>query len=234
MDQLNLSNTHFRPYTNNIVVKSKNLNRWIVLVIVSVGSLMVIAAQSIINITLPIIKTDLGFSNSNLSLVVNVYLLSFGGFLLLSGRIGDYFGNKKIFLLGIVIFTISSIGSGLAVSKEIFLIFRSLQGFAGSIISVISLSVIIRLFPESKAKAKAFGIYASVMSVGGSIGILLGGIIATFAPWQWIFFINIPIGVIIYVLGLKFIPSTILKGGKEKLYNSYIYFSFHLFFYCFL
>jgi len=179
---------------------------WITLLIVSVGTLMVVMGETIVNIALPAIKIDLGLSESTLSWVITIYLLSFGSFLLISGKLGDIFGYRKIFLLGITIYSVASLSLVLNIPVEVFLVARAIQGIAGACISVVSLSEILTLFTETKEKTKALGIFAAVMSAGGSIGVLLGGILTNYGGWHLIFLINIPIGLIIILTGFIFMP----------------------------
>jgi EmrB/QacA subfamily drug resistance transporter len=180
---------------------------WIVLITICLGSLMVVIDETIVNIALPSIRTSLNFSDTSLAWVVNSYLISFGGFLLLMSRIGDIYGFKKLFLLGIASFTFFSITSGFSNSQQELILSRVGQGISGAIISAISLSLIVTLFKDTVSRAKAMGVFAFVLSSGGSIGVLLGGVITNSFGWNWIFFINIPVGILVFCLSFALLPD---------------------------
>jgi EmrB/QacA subfamily drug resistance transporter len=182
--------------------------RWLALVVLCLGDLMIVLDVTIVGVALPSIKEDLGFSDSSLAWVVNAYLLTFGGFLLLGGRLGDLFGHRRLFLAGIAIFTVASLTCGLATSQAMLIGARAVQGVGGAIVSAVALSLIVTLFIEPAERAKAMGVFGFVASGGGSIGVLLGGVLTDTLDWHWIFLVNIPIG--IAVLGLSFV---LLPGG---------------------
>jgi EmrB/QacA subfamily drug resistance transporter len=181
--------------------------RWIALIILCLGDLMIVLDVTIVGVALPSIRTDLGFSESSLAWVVNAYLISFGGFLLLGGRFGDLFGHRRLFLIGIGLFTAASLACGLATSQEVLIGARAVQGFAGAIVSAVALSLIVTLFTEPGERAKAMGVFGFVASGGGSIGVLLGGILTDVLDWHWIFLVNVPIGVAVVVLSLRLLPG---------------------------
>ncbi len=199
----NLLNTTIE---NDIITVNDSFN-WVTLITICLGALMVVIDETIVNVALPSMKASLGFTDTSLAWVVNAYLISFGGFLLLTGRIGDLYGNKKLFLLGIAGFTFFSLTSGLSPNQEILLLSRIGQGITGAIITAISLSLIISTYRDTKRRAKAMGIFSAVLAGGGSIGVVLGGIITSTLGWHWIFFINIPIGIIVFSLIFKLVKE---------------------------
>ena len=169
--------------------------RWTALVVLCVGMLMIILDQTIVNVALPSIQDDLDFSQSSLAWVVNAYLIAFGGLLLLAGRLGDLIGRKRIFMGGLVVFTIASLLCGVAQSQEMLIGARFLQGIGGAAASAVILGMIVTMFPEPAEQAKAIGVYSFVAAAGASIGLLLGGVLTEAINWHWIFFVNIPIGI---------------------------------------
>jgi EmrB/QacA subfamily drug resistance transporter len=181
--------------------------RWFALYVLCLASLMIVLDTTIVNVALPSIRADLGFSQTSLAWVVNAYLLTFGGFLLLGGRLGDLFGHRRLFLAGITLFTLASLGCGLAQSQEFLVTARAVQGLGGAVASAVSLSLMMNLFTEPADRAKAMGVFGFVAAGGGSIGVLLGGILTDSLDWHWIFLVNLPIGVLVYVLSLRLLPS---------------------------
>jgi EmrB/QacA subfamily drug resistance transporter len=169
-------------------------NRWPALYVLCVGMLMIVLDVTVVNVALPSIRNDLGFSQSGLAWVVNAYLISFGGLLLLAGRFGDILGRKRIFLSGLALFVAASALCGLAQSQAVLVGARFVQGIGGAMTSAVILGMIVTMFPEPREQAKAIGVYGFVASAGGSIGLLAGGILTQSINWHWIFFINIPIG----------------------------------------
>ena len=169
--------------------------RWIALVVVCVGFLMIILDQTIVNVALPSIRDDLGFSQSSLAWVVNAYLIAFGGLLLLAGRLGDLIGRKTIFMVGLGVFTGASLLCGLAQSQAMLIVARFVQGAGGAMTAAVILGMIVTMFPEPREQAKAIGVYSFVASAGASIGLLAGGVLTEAINWHWIFFVNLPIGV---------------------------------------
>src|SRR4051795_6670492 len=182
-------------------------SRWIALYVLCLGTLMIVLDVTIVNVALPSIKEDLGFSQSSLAWVVNAYLLTYGGCLLLGGRLGDLFGHRRLFLLGICFFTAASLACGLATSEVFLVAARAVQGVGGAIVSAVSFGLVMTLFTEPAERAKAMGVAGFVASGGGSIGVLLGGILTGALNWHWIFLVNVPIGVVVVVLSLRLLPG---------------------------
>ena len=181
------------------------------------GDLMIVLDQSIVNVALPSIRDDLGFSQSSLAWVVNAYLLTFGGFLLLSGRLGDLLGNKRVFLGGTVFFTVASIACGLAPSASWLVVGRAVQGLGGAAVSAVALALIMGLFTEPAERAKAMGVFGFVMSGGGAVGVLLGGVLTGLFSWHWIFLVNVPIGIAVIVAARAVLPGDDVEPGSAKL-----------------
>jgi EmrB/QacA subfamily drug resistance transporter len=178
-------------------------NRWIALYVLCAGMLMIVLDITIVNVALPSIQDDLGFSQSNLAWVVNGYLIAFGGLLLLSGRFGDILGRKTIFMAGLAVFTVASLLCGLAQSQEMLVGARFIQGIGGAMTSAVILGMIVTMFPEPREQAKAMGVYAFVASGGGSVGLLLGGVLTESINWHWIFFVNVPIAIVTALLAAR-------------------------------
>jgi EmrB/QacA subfamily drug resistance transporter len=170
-------------------------SRWVALYVLCVGVLMIVLDATVVNVALPSIQEDLGFTQSSLAWVVNAYLIAFGGLLLLAGRIGDLIGRRTVFLAGLAVFTLASLLCGAAQNQEMLVAARFLQGAGGAFTSAVILGMIVTMFPEPREQAKAIGVYAFVASAGGSVGLLAGGILTQAINWHWIFFVNIPIGV---------------------------------------
>lgn len=192
-------------------------SRWLALYVLCLGDLMIVLDSSIVNVALPSIQSDLGFSQSALAWVVNAYLLTFGGFLLLSGRLGDLFGNKRVFLGGVVSFTAASIACGLAPSAELLVIGRSIQGLGGAAVSAVALSLIMGLFSDPGERAKAMGFFGFVMSGGGAVGVLAGGVLTGLLSWHWIFLVNVPIGIGVWVAAGRVLPADEVAGQQGRL-----------------
>jgi EmrB/QacA subfamily drug resistance transporter len=180
--------------------------RWWALYVLCAGVLMIVLDTTIVNVALPSILKDLEFSETSLVWVVNAYMLTFGGFLLLGGRLGDLFGHRRLFLLGLILFTAASIGCGLATSRGLLVTARAVQGLGGAVVTAVALSLIMSLFTENADRAKAMGIYGFVCSAGGSIGVLLGGFLTTTLNWHWIFLVNVPIGALVYAFCVRLLP----------------------------
>lgn len=192
-------------------------NRWLALYVLCLGDLMIVLDQSIVNVALPSIRTDLGFSQASLAWVVNAYLLTFGGFLLLSGRLGDLLGNRRVFLGGVVSFTVASAVCGLAPTASFLVVGRAVQGLAGASVSAVALALIMGLFTEPGERAKAMGVFGFVMSGGGAVGVLLGGVLTGLLSWHWIFLVNIPVGVAVVLAARAVLPSDSVVPGSTKL-----------------
>jgi EmrB/QacA subfamily drug resistance transporter len=191
--------------------------RWLALLVLCLGDLMIVLDVTIVGVALPSIRNDLGFSESELAWVVNAYLIVFGGFLLLGGRLGDLFGHRRLFLAGISLFTLASLACGLANSQEVLVGARAVQGLGGAIVSAVALSLMMMLFTEPAERAKAMGVFGFVASGGGSLGVLLGGILTDVLDWHWIFLVNVPIGVAVVVLSLQLIPGERAAAVAQRL-----------------
>ena len=177
---------------------------------------MIVLDATIVNVALPSIREDLGFSEASLAWVVNAYLLTFGGFLLLSGRLGDLFGHRRLFLIGIVLFTLASLACGLATSQGFLVGARAVQGLGGAIVSAVALSLTMTLFTETNERAKAMGVFGFVASGGGTLGVIAGGVLTDLFSWHWIFLVNIPIGIAVYALSSALLPRDhIAAGGRQ-------------------
>ncbi|GLK93245.1 MFS transporter [Achromobacter xylosoxidans] len=181
--------------------------RWWALMVLCLGVLMIVLDTTIVNVALPSIREDLRFTETSLVWVVNAYMLTFGGFLLLGGRLGDLLGHRRMFLAGLVVFTVASLACGLAQSQALLIGARAAQGLGGAVVSAVSLSLIMNLFTETGERARAMGVYGFVCAGGGSIGVLLGGLLTSALSWHWIFLVNLPIGVLVYALCLRLIPA---------------------------
>jgi EmrB/QacA subfamily drug resistance transporter len=181
--------------------------RWLALYVLCLGDLMIVLDSSIVNVALPSIQADLGFSPEALAWVVNAYLLTFGGFLLLSGRLGDLLGNKRVFTAGVVSFTAASVLCGLAPSAELLVAGRAVQGLGGAAVSAVALSLIMGLFSDPAERAKAMGFFGFVMSGGGAVGVLAGGVLTGLLSWHWIFLVNVPIGVAVWFAARRVLPA---------------------------
>lgn len=183
-------------------------HRWFALVVLCLGVLMIVLDTTVVNVALPSIRSDLHFTETGLVWVVNAYLLTFGGCLLLGGRLGDLYGHRRLFLVGLSLFTLASLGCGLATTQTMLVTARALQGIGGAVVSAVALSLITALFPEPAERAKAMGVYGFVCSGGGCLGVLLGGMLTGTFGWHSVFLVNLPIGVAVYALCLRLVPST--------------------------
>jgi EmrB/QacA subfamily drug resistance transporter len=190
-------------------------NRWIALYVLCTGVLMIVLDATVVNVALPSIKDDLTFTQSNLAWVVNAYLIAFGGSLLLAGRLGDLLGYRRIFMIGLVVFTGASLLCALSQTQEMLIAARFVQGAGGALASAVTLGMIVTMFTEPREQAKAIGVYGFVASAGGSIGLLVGGILTDAISWHWIFFVNVPIGIVTGLLALRLVESTPGIGLRE-------------------
>jgi EmrB/QacA subfamily drug resistance transporter len=181
--------------------------RWLTLIVLCMGALMIVLDTTIVNVALPSIRASLGFSEVSLAWVVNAYLLTFGGFLLLGGRLGDLYGYRRIFLIGLTLFTLASLACGFATTQGFLIVARAIQGFGGAIVNSVALSLTMNLFSEPADRAKAMGVFGFVSAGGGSIGVLLGGLLTT-VNWHWIFLVNIPIGIAVFIFSLYLLPHS--------------------------
>jgi EmrB/QacA subfamily drug resistance transporter len=197
---------------------AEDRRRWMALYVLCVGMLMIVLDATIVNVALPTIQEDLGFSQNDLAWVVNAYLIAFGGLLLLSGRIGDLVGQRRIFLVGLAVFTGASLVCALAQSQGLLIGARFVQGIGGALTSAVILGMIVTMFPEPREQAKAIGAYTFVAVAGGSIGLLAGGVLTETINWHWIFFVNLPIGLATALFALRLVPDRAgigLKAGAD-------------------
>jgi len=199
--------TDSRTTDRTSVPPAPGSGRWLALTILCLGVLMIVLDSTVVNVALPSIKADLGFTEASLAWVVNAYLLTFGGFLLLGGRLGDLFGHRRLFLIGLAAFTLASLACGLAGSQTFLVAARAVQGLGGAVVSAVALSLIMDLFTEPADRAKAMGVYGFVCAGGGSIGVLLGGLLTGAFSWHWIFLVNLPIGIAVFALSLMLLPA---------------------------
>lgn len=191
--------------------------RWWALIVLCLGVLMIVLDTTIVNVALPSIRTDLHFTETSLVWVVNAYMLTFGGFLLLGGRLGDIYGHRKLFLLGITLFTLASLACGISTTQTMLVASRAVQGVGGAVVSAVSLSLIMSMFTEPGERAKAMGVYGFVCAAGGSVGLLLGGVLTSTLNWHWIFLVNLPIGAGVYALCMGLLPHAKAEGTHQKL-----------------
>src|SRR3954469_6127018 len=190
-------------------------SRWIALYVLCVGMLMIVLDGTVVNVALPSIQDDLGFSQSSLAWIVNAYLIAFGGLLLLAGRIGDLVSRHGMFLAGLVVFTLASALCGMAQSQEMLVAARFIQGVGGAMTSAVILGMIFTMFPDPREQARAMGVFSFVASGGGSVGLIAGGVLTDLISWHWIFFINLPIGIATGILALRYVqPDRGLGFGK--------------------
>jgi EmrB/QacA subfamily drug resistance transporter len=186
---------------------AEDKSRWLALYVLCAGMLMIVLDITIVNVALPSIQDDLGFSQSNLAWVVNAYLVPFGGLLLLAGRLGDLLGQRRIFLAGLAVFTAASLLCGISQTQEMLIGARFIQGIGGALTSAVILGMIVTMFPEPREQAKAIGVYGFVASAGGTIGLLVGGVLTEAIAWHWIFFINLPIGIATALMARRLIAD---------------------------
>ncbi len=178
-------------------------SRWVALVVLCVGMLMIVLDVTVVNVALPSIQSNLHFSPSSLAWVMNAYLIAFGGLLLLAGRLGDLISRRTVFLAGLALFTSASVLCGAAQSQAVLVAARFVQGIGGAMTSAVILGMIVTMFPEPREQAKAIGVYGFVASAGGSIGLLVGGVLTQAINWHWIFFVNVPIGIVTGAFALR-------------------------------
>lgn len=192
-------------------------NRWLVLVMVCIAQFMVVLDGTVVNVALPHIASSLSFTPENLPWVINAYTLVFGGFLLLGGRAADIVGRKRLFLAGVVVFTVASVACGLAQSSEMLLISRALQGLGAAMVSPAALSIVTTTFRDPGERAKALSVWAAIAVGGSAVGLLVGGVLTEALSWQWIFFINAPIGLATLLLSLRLVPESRMerRGGVD-------------------
>src|SRR5712691_8156855 len=184
-----------------------NKSRWLSLIVLCTGFLLIVVDMTIVNVALPSIQRDLGFSQSGLAWVINAYLIAFGGLLLLAGRIGDLVGRKRVYLAGLAIFVGASLLCGLSFNQPMLIAARFIQGIGGAVSSAVILAMIVTLFPKPDEQAKAFGVFSFIASAGAAVGLLAGGLITQAVSWHWIFFVNLPIGVVTAVAAARLLMS---------------------------
>src|SRR4051794_13897073 len=198
-----------------MTAEQKEKNRWIALIVLCTGMLMIVLDATVVNVALPSIQDDLGFSQSSLAWVVNAYLIAFGGLLLLAGRLGDLISRRGMFLCGLVVFTLASLACGTSQSQAMLVGARFIQGVGGAMTSAVVLGMIFTMFPEPREQAKAMGVFSFVASGGGSVGLIAGGVLTDVINWHWIFFINIPIGIATAIAARQYVAADRGEGfGK--------------------
>src|SRR4051794_35928279 len=183
-------------------------NRWAVLGLVCVAQFMVILDATIVNVALPTIETHLHFTPTSLQWIVNAYTLVFGGFLLLGGRAADLFGTQRLFIAGLAIFTGASLINGVATSSGMLVGGRALQGLGAALVSPAALAIVTRTFAEGADRTKALGVWSAIAAGGGAFGLLIGGVLTEAFSWEWIFFVNVPIGIATLLLALRYVPES--------------------------
>lgn len=193
----------------------KTDSRWLALIVLCAGMLMIVLDQTIVNVALPAIEEDLKFGQAGLAWVVNAYLIAYGGLLLLAGRLGDLIGHKKVFLIGLGVFTVASLLCGLSISSEMLIISRFVQGAGGALATSVTLGMVVTMFPKPDEQRRAIGVFSFVAAAGASIGLLLGGVLTDAMSWHWIFFVNIPIGIVAAVAAVRLVPDSVGIGLRE-------------------
>jgi len=191
--------------------------RMLALYVLCAGVLMIVLDTTIVNVALPSIREDLRFTETSLVWVINAYMLTFGGFLLLGGRLGDLYGHRRLFLAGLVVFALASLACGVSTSQAMLVAARAVQGLGGAVVDAVALSLIADLFRDPGERAKAMGIYGFVCAAGGSIGVLLGGLLTSALSWHWIFLVNLPIGAVVYVSCRRLLPDVRARTPGARL-----------------
>jgi EmrB/QacA subfamily drug resistance transporter len=189
-------------------LSTKHVNPWLVLCLVCIAQFMVILDATIVNVALPSIQADLNMAEADLQWVVNSYTLIFGGFLLLGGRAGDLIGRKRVFLAGVVVFTVASFLNGIADSSTFLILARGLQGLGAALVAPAALSILTTTFAQGEERTKALGVWAAIATGGAAVGLLLGGILVDFLSWPWIFFVNVPVGIAAFVASVIYVPES--------------------------
>ena len=199
--------------------RNAGVNANAVLAIVAVAQFMVILDASIVNVALPTIRHDVGFSEQSLSWILNAYTLIFGGFLLLGGRLADRLGRRRLFMAGIALFTAASLVCGVSQSEGELLVARGLQGLGGAMVSPAALSIILTTFAEGPERNRALSVWGAIAGAGGAVGLLLGGLLVQALSWRWVFFVNVPIGAVVLTLAPRIVPESrataVANGGYD-------------------
>ena len=190
--------------------------RWQALALVCVAMFMTVLDVSIVNVALPSIGKALHFSEQNLQWVVNAYVLVFGGFLLLGGRAADLLGRRRILLLGLGIFTAASLGAGLATTDGFLIAMRGLQGFGAAVVLPAALSIVMNMFEEGAERNKALGLWGGIGAAGATIGLITGGLVTRYVGWEYIFFLNVPIGIAALLLAPRTVPESRLEAVRRR------------------
>src|SRR5512133_644880 len=194
-------------------------HRWRILAVVATAFFMTILDVSIVNVALPSIARALDFSQSNLQWVITAYAISFGGFLLLAGRAADLLGRRRVFIVGVVLFTSASLVCGLAQSEGMLIAARAVQGLGGAIISPAALSIVMTSFEEGAERNKALGVWGALGGSGAAVGVLAGGVLTQYLSWRWIFFVNVPVGALVLALTPRIVPES-RREGAERSYDA--------------
>jgi MFS family permease len=190
-------------------------NRWLVLTIVCVAQFMVVLDATVVNVALPTIQRDLKFTVADLQWIINAYTLVFGGFLLLGGRASDLLGRQRLFIAGVVIFTVASAINGVATSSGVLIAGRGLQGLGAAFVSPAALSVLTTTFEEGAERTRALGVWSAIAAGGGAVGLILGGVLTEYLSWRWVFFVNLPVGVAATFAALRSVPNSRAEGKIE-------------------
>jgi EmrB/QacA subfamily drug resistance transporter len=204
------------PATTAAASEGRHVNKWLILVIACMAQFMVVLDITVVNIALPSIQTGLKFSSANLQWVVNGYTLIFGGFLLLGGRAADLMGRKRLFLAGVILFSAASLLNGLAQSSGMLIVGRGLQGLGGALVSPAALAIITTTFTETGERTKALGIWSAIAASGSAVGLLMGGVLTDIASWRWVFFVNVPIGIVTVMLAVRYILESRVEGARRS------------------
>jgi EmrB/QacA subfamily drug resistance transporter len=192
------------------------VNPWLVLVIACMAQFMVVLDATVVNVALPSVQRGLHFSPANLQWIVNGYTLIFGGFLLLGGRAADLLGRKRLFVAGLILFTAASLFNGLAQSSSMLILGRGLQGLGGALVAPAALSIVTTTFADGDQRTKALGVWSAIAAGGSAVGLLLGGVLTDVASWRWVFFVNVPVGIITIVLGLRFVTESRIEMANRS------------------
>jgi len=196
-------------------MSSSSTNKWLAMALLAAAQFVVVLDASIVNVALPSIGRDLHFSQDNLSWVVNAYVLVFGGFLLLGGRLADLLGRRRLFIVGLVLFAVASLAGGLAQSEGWLIAARAVQGLGAALLSPAALSLVTVLFAEGSERNKAMGVWGAVAGSGGAVGVLLGGMLTEWAGWEWVLFVNVPIGIAAAMLAPRLLPESRNEGERH-------------------